>query len=271
MTTTVPTVLQKIAADVTTRLTERKSARGVKELEKVVATSTRVPLDWAKVLRAHAFPSVIAEIKPASPSEGDLYPDVDPVVCAHEYMHDGAAALSVLTERDHFKGSLENLVKIREKYASYPLLMKDFIVDEFQLLEARATGADAVLLIVALLGAEKTHALHREARDLGLSVLVEVHDAGELETALDVGAQIVGVNNRDLKTLRVDLGTAERLARLMPATVTRVAESGLSKGADLRRLQEAGYDAFLIGSAFMKTRKPGHALKKLLDDARLGT
>ena len=210
---------------------------------------------------------VIAECKRRSPSRGVLRADYDPVAIAGSYAGSGAAALSVLTEPTFFDGELEHLRAVRAA-VDVPLLRKDFIVDEYQLLEARAAGADAVLLIVAALSDDELTGLSSAARELTLDVLVEVHDEAELERALAAGSDLIGVNNRDLRTLVVDAEASFRLAAAMPPGVLAVAESGLRSGADVRRLKAAGYHAFLIGERFMAADDPGAALAALLADAR---
>lgn len=209
-------------------------------------------------------PRIIAECKRRSPSRGVLRPEYDPVAIAMGYEKGGAAAISVLTEPTFFDGALDHLQAIRDAVA-LPLLRKDFIVSEYQLFEARAAGADAVLLIVAALDARTMAGLHHRAAALGLDVLVEVHNADELAAALDAGAQIVGVNNRNLRTLEVDVTASETLAARIPEGIVRVSESGLKTAADLERLSQLGYHAFLIGERFMTEPDPGVTLKALLE------
>lgn len=210
--------------------------------------------------------AVIAECKRRSPSKGVLRVDYDPAAIAEAYARAGAAAISVLTEPTSFDGALEHLAAVRAR-VDIPLLRKDFISDEFQLVEARAAGADAVLLIAAALTGQQLVDLHRQAVALGLAALVEVHDAGELRQALDAGATIVGVNCRNLKTLEVDLRLHSSLVLGIPAGVAAVAESGLRTAGDLQRLKREGYDAFLIGERFMSEPDPGHALAALRREA----
>ena len=209
---------------------------------------------------------VIAECKRRSPSKGVLREDYDPAVIARGYAAGGAAALSILTEPTFFDGSLEHLAAVRAA-VEIPLLRKDFISDEYQLIEARAAGADAVLLIVAGLADEPLLRLLRRAEAEGFAVLVEVHSREELRRAIGAGATMVGVNSRNLKTLTVDLRLHDELVLGIPAGTTAVAESGLTSGADLRRLRDTGYDAFLIGERFMSVADPGEALAALLRDA----
>ena len=207
--------------------------------------------------------NVIAECKRRSPSKGVLRADYDPVAIATGYAAAGAAAISVLTEPTFFDGSLEHLQAVRAAVA-VPLLRKDFIVSEYQLLEAKAAGADAVLLIVAALRPAQLKVLHDDARRQGLDVLVEVHDAAELAIAVDAGARVIGVNNRNLRTLEVDVHASEILIAQMPAEVVAVSESGLKTAADLARLMALGYRAFLIGERFMTAADPGAALADLV-------
>lgn len=210
--------------------------------------------------------NVIAECKRRSPSRGVLRRDYEPADIARAYERAGAAAISVLTEPAFFDGHLDHLVAAR-KATGVPILRKDFIVDRYQILEARAAGADAVLLIVAALTPPALAQLHQDAVDMGLDVLVEIHDLLELPIALDAGASIVGVNNRNLRTLAVDTGVSRAAVDVIPDHVVAVAESGLKTGGDLRELKTAGYDAFLIGERFMTSSDPGDALAGLLGSA----
>jgi indole-3-glycerol phosphate synthase len=207
--------------------------------------------------------NVIAECKRRSPSRGVLRVDYDPVAIATAYETAGAAAISVLTEPTFFDGSLDHLTAVRGA-VEIPLLRKDFVVSEYQLLEAKAAGADAVLLIVAALRPAELKVLHDHARRHGLDVLVEVHDATELSIAIDAGARIIGVNNRNLRTLQVDVHASDALIAQMPAEVIAVSESGLKTAGDLTRLKALGYRAFLIGERFMAAADPGSALRDLL-------
>jgi indole-3-glycerol phosphate synthase len=207
--------------------------------------------------------NVIAECKRRSPSRGVLRADYDPVAIARGYAQNGAAAISVLTEPTFFDGSLDHLAAVRAEL-ELPLLRKDFIVSDYQLFEARAAGADAVLLIAGAVERRELQSLVLRAEDLGLDALVEVHDGRELGTALDVGAKLIGVNNRNLRTLQVDVDVSERLIRSIPPHVTAVSESGLKTAEDLLRLRALGYRAFLVGERFMTEREPGAALGTLL-------
>lgn len=216
----------------------------------------------AALRRTDGF-NVIAECKRRSPSRGVLRQDYDPVAIASAYARSGAAAISVLTEPCFFDGALEHLRTVRDA-VSVPLLRKDFTVDPYQLYEARANGADAVLLIVAALSPAAIAALAGEARALGLATLVEVHDERELQIAVDSGAQLIGVNNRDLRTLQVSVAASERLIARIPRDRVAVAESGLRTHEDLVRLSAMGYGAFLVGERFMASEDPGAALQQLM-------
>jgi len=211
--------------------------------------------------------SVIAEVKFASPSAGRIRPPEDFEAVVGGYIRAGAAALSILTEPEFFAGDLAYLERARRLAdrpgRPVPLLQKDFIVTEYQVYEARAAGADAILLIVAALSPADLKNLLGLARRLGLEALVEVHTRAELEVALDAGATVIGVNNRNLKTLAVDLDTCLRLRPLIPAGVVTVAESGLKSPDDVRRVAAAGYDAILVGEALMRAPDPGRALAQL--------
>ena len=210
---------------------------------------------------------VIAEIKRASPSVGRFDSRASAAEIAGDYLAHGATALSVLTERDHFLGSLAALAEVRAAHPDACLLQKDFVVDRYQVYEAKALGADVVLLIVALLGEHRCGRLFEEATGLGLTVLVEVHDEAEMASARAVGAPLVGVNNRSLATLEVSLDTSLRLAPLARGA-TLVSESGIESGAQVRSLREAGFHGFLVGSALMRQPDPGLALARLLEEAR---
>ena len=207
--------------------------------------------------------NIIAECKRRSPSRGVLRPAYEPAAVARGYEDAGAVALSVLTEPTFFDGSLEHLASVRAA-VSLPLLRKDFVLDSYQLLEARAGGADAVLLIAAALSDATLRALHDEARGLGLAVLVEAHDADEVERAVQAGAAMIGVNNRNLRTLDVDIRASEQAAARIPPSVIAVSESGLTSIDELTRMRGLGYRAFLIGERFMTAPDPGDALRQFL-------
>ena len=216
--------------------------------------------------RAQAGIAIIAELKKASPSKGVLRSDFQPGLLAGELESGGAAALSVLTDEEFFQGSLGNL-SLASTATQLPCLRKDFILDEFQLLEARAYRADAVLLIAAALPQAQLTALAKRARQYDLDVLCEVHDEEELKRGGDCGCELIGINNRDLRSFKVDLATAFRLAERFWKGVVWVAESGIQNGNDMARLRAAGYQAFLIGESLMKAPSPGEALRMLIAQA----
>jgi indole-3-glycerol phosphate synthase len=212
---------------------------------------------------AERGPAVIAELKKASPSKGLIRPDFSPGALARELESAGAAALSVLTDQVFFQGSLANL-DAASQAVRIPCLRKDFIVHPSQILESCAYRADAILLIVAALSDAELRGLKSAAMEGKLDVLCEVHDEAELGRALDLGFDLIGVNNRDLNTFEVKLETAFRLASMIPDGIVRVAESGIASAADVRRLRDAGYHAFLIGESLMKAEHPGEKLKEFL-------
>jgi indole-3-glycerol phosphate synthase len=263
-------VLDRIIAATRARVAESKRAADLRQVEQ--RAEAHVPRGFRQVLAAKSRDgvAVIAELKKASPSKGLIRTEFHPADLARELEAAGAAALSVLTDEEFFQGSLRNL---REASAavSIPCLRKDFIVDEFQLIEARANSADAVLLIVAALTQEELVRLSRGARAKGLDVLCEVHDGEELMRALDTGCDLIGLNTRDLRTFQVDLETAFSMAEKFPANVVRVAESGIHSPSDIARLQAAGYHAFLVGESLMRASSPGEALRELMrvPDARV--
>lgn len=222
----------------------------------------------APALDAHTFLSrnemnVIAEVKRSSPSKGDLAPITDPAALAEKYQEAGAAAVSVLTEQRRFGGSLADLDAVRSRI-DIPVLRKDFMVDEYQFLEARAHGADIVLLIVAALSKSQLKDFYDLATELGMASLVEVHTQSELESAMDISPRIVGVNSRNLKTLEVSASVFEELIPAIPSSVIRVAESGISTHADVAQAQKAGATAILVGESLVKSGDPISAMRELL-------
>lgn len=262
----MPVGLNQIVAATKLRVAATRRSADLHELER--QAQTHAPRGFRDALERknkHGI-AIIAELKKASPSRGLIRADFDPEKLAAELETAGASALSVLTDEEFFHGSLENLRRA-SAITKLPCLRKDFIVDEFQLLEARANSADAILLIVAALTPKELAALATRAVALGLDILCEVHNEEELKTALDAGRDAIGINSRDLKTFKVDLEAAFRLAALIPKNILSVAESGISTGADIARLRSAGFKACLIGESLMKAEKPGDALRKLLADA----
>ena len=258
----MPTHLDQIMARTLITVTERKRSANTAQLER--RASAHTPRGFASALRKVATqgPAIIAELKKASPSRGVIREDYRPVAIARTFAAAGAAALSVLTDEEFFKGSLADLTAVSEA-VNLPILRKDFILDEFQILEARAAGADAVLLIVAAHEDSTLLALAAAAQRMSLDILVEVHDRDELERATQLGAAMIGVNSRDLKTLQVDPRVHLDLARLLPAEVLRVAESGIRGPSEIERLLGVGYDAFLVGEALMRQPEPAAALALL--------
>jgi indole-3-glycerol phosphate synthase len=226
------------------------------------ASTMPPPRDFAAALRRADGLAVISEIKRRSPSKGDLCPDLDPAGLARTYEAGGAACLSVLTDEEHFGGSVADLQAARAA-CSLPVLRKDFTVDARDVADARLMGADAVLLIVAALSPDELDGFHRLATELGLAALVEVHDAGELDRAIAVGATLIGVNQRDLATFTVDRELAAKLRPSMPDGVVTVAESGVRDGADARALRAAGYDAVLVGESLVTSDDPRAAVREL--------
>ncbi len=235
----------------------------ITELERRAEQHTPRGFRAALARAAESRPAMIAELKKASPSKGTIRGTLHVAPLAQQFAASGAAALSVLTEEQFFQGSLANLMEASAA-AELPCLRKDFIVDELQVVESRAHRADALLLIVAALKDKELLSLGRCSRELGLDVLCEVHDESELKRAADAGFDLIGVNSRDLRTFYVDLGTALRLAPMLPPGMVRVAESGINSGEDVARLRSAGYQAFLVGESLMRAEEPGEALKRLV-------
>jgi len=258
--------LPEILAHTRSVVAERKAAADLRAMEQ--AAAAHQPRGFARALRAKAVggPAVIAELKKASPSKGLICAEFDAGLIAPMLEAGGAAVLSVLTDEKFFQGSLENLRRASAA-VKIPCLRKDFMVDEFQVLEARANAADAILLIVAALTDAELRGLRDSARAMGLDVLCEVHDREELERALVLDCECVGVNSRDLKTFEVSLDRACELAAMLPESAVRVAESGIHSAADMQRLRKAGYEAFLIGESLMRKADPGAALHHLLKEA----
>jgi len=257
------TILDRIVMDRRVRLEEDRAALGEDALRALIAKQP-APLDFIARLREgrRATPQgarlrLVAEIKRASPSKGMFDADLDAVAQARAYAEAGAAAISILTEPDHFRGSIQDLADVNTAFAGDAdrpaLLRKDFIFDPYQVLEARAFGADALLLIVMMLQPYALRDLLSATHDLGMEALVEVHDADELQAAVAAGARVIGVNNRDLRTFEEDLGTFERLAALAPAGVTLVAESAIRSPEDARRMADAGAHALLVGEALVRS------------------
>jgi indole-3-glycerol phosphate synthase len=257
-------VLDRIVDAKSIRLAEAKRRTPLEQVIELRGARVRRP--FAESIAKPERVNIIAEIKHRSPSKGIIREDFDPVAIAESYDEARAAAISVLAEEDYFGGSLDYLRAIRQR-VSAPLLRKDFIFDEYQIYESVAAGADAVLLIVAVLDDELLAQLIGLADETGLDALVEVHTAGEMKRATLARARFIGVNNRDLTTFAVDLNTSFQLARLAPAAAVLVSESGIRTGEDIRNLKSAGFSGFLIGEHFMRAENPGDALKQLTGDA----
>ena len=236
--------------------------RHAAEIERSAADRKQPTRHFARALRRHQ-PAIIAEIKKASPSKGILQPDFHPETIAAAYAQGGAACISVLTDQQFFQGSLSDLQAARN-CVKLPVIRKDFTIDRLQILEAAAHNADAVLLIAAILTTIQLREFRELATSLHLAALVEVHDAEELKKAIDSGAEIIGVNNRNLDTFEVSLKTSIELSAAMPEHVTRVSESGIFTNADVRLLQSAGFHAFLVGESLMKSENPAAALRALV-------
>ncbi len=260
MTDTVPDILARIVAHKQWERSTTSIDRA--QLERRAAAMQPARRDFRGALFANP-PAIIAEIKKASPSKGLLSANFDPAALAREYEAGGAAALSVLTDEHFFQGSLANLCAARES-AALPVLRKDFTLDEHHVIEAAAHGADAILLIVAILDVRRISKLREMATEYGMSTLVEAHDETEVDIALEGGADLIGVNNRDLKTFEVKIETSLRLAARIPSGVVKVAESGIHSAADVRLLRDAGFHAFLVGEHLMKAPSPSAALRALI-------
>ena len=253
-------VLDDIVAGVRIDLDHRRAVTPAAELRAALA-DVDPPLDPMPHFRTPAS-SVIAEVKRRSPSKGDLAPIADPAELARRYAAGGAAAISVLTEQRRFGGSLDDLRVVRAA-VDVPLLRKDFVVESYQLLEARAAGADLVLLIVAALADDRLRGLHDEARELGMTVLVEVHDEAETERAVELGAELIGVNARNLKTLAVDTAVFGRLAPLVPGDRVLVAESGITGPHDVSARVAEGARVVLVGEALVRDGDPEGAVRRM--------
>ena len=262
------TILDRIIAHKRDEIAERRRRRGIAELKEEIFKAKikgHFPRGFAEALDRKITagqPAVIAELKKASPSKGLIRAGYDPAAIAPQYEAAGAACLSVLTDEAFFQGADQHLQAARQATA-LPVLRKDFMIDEYQILESRALGADCVLLIVSALDAAQLEALYQLAIDLGLDVLIEVHDAAELETALKLNPRLVGINNRNLKTFETRLETTLDLLGQIPDGVRVVTESGFHEPGQVRMMRERGVGAFLVGEAFMRADDPGAALSLL--------
>ena len=265
-------ILDEIFAAKRQEVAARRAARPLEQL-RAEAEQAPAPLDFIAALRranAGGHPALIAEVKQASPSRGLLARDFDPERLARIYQENGAAAISVLTDEPYFKGSLDYLRQIRALGLGLPLLRKDFICDPYQVYEARAAWADAVLLIAAYLDPQALHELHALINALGMAALVEVHNLAELQSVLPVGPALVGVNNRDLRDFTVRLETTLELRAHVPAPVCLVAESGIHTPADVTRLAQAGVNAILVGEALVTAPDTAQKTRELSSSQKLG-
>ena len=261
-------ILDEILAHKKQEVESARRMAPLADLKARVADLEDQPRGFLRALRAShgsGWTTVIAEVKKGSPSKGVIRADFDPVEIAQTYEACGAVCLSVLTDERFFLGHLRYLGAIREQ-VRLPLLRKDFLYDSYQVWEARAAGADAVLLIAAALGLSEIQDLTAQARELGLDVLLEVHDEAELETALQTPVELIGINNRDLRTFVTDLGITERLASRIPADRMVVSESGIRDRKDILRLQKAGAHAFLVGESLMRESDFGAKLRELIGE-----
>ncbi len=251
-------ILEKIAAVRRERLEKEKKAVSLAELERLAAGQAP-PLDFVSALSKPGV-HIIAEIKKASPSKGDIAPDLDPAATAKRYVEGGASAISVLTEQDHFKGSIGDLAAVR-KVVDKPILRKDFILDEYQIFEARAYGADSFLLISGLLDGATLTRLLKFGRSLGMEPLVETHEIAEIDIALEAESRIIGVNNRNLKTFSMNLDATLRAIEHIPKDKIVVSESGIKTREDILK---AGASVFLIGETLVRSPDPGAKIRELL-------
>ena len=258
------TFLQKVTAEARERVAQAREFGYFAKLEKIAAERRKglEPHTFHAALSRRDRTNIIAEIKRASPSKGVIKGEVNVANLARSYDAGGAAAISVLTEPKHFDGSISDLVTAA-RAVEIPILRKDFIVNEYQVVEAAASGASAILLIVAALSLDELRNLHAIATELGLDVLVEVHDAAEMRMAFEIGAAIIGVNNRDLHSLEVTLDTSRKLIADKPDGVLMVAESGITTRSEIDELRSLGYDAFLIGETLMRSGNVVETLRGL--------
>lgn len=258
------TILKTIVDFKALELEENKRTMPLSDIEKRIK-SMPMPLNLSGALMGDE-PRLIAEAKKASPSKGLLREQYDPVELATAYADNGAASVSVLTETKHFQGSLEHMLAVKKNRQSHdlPILRKDFIFDPYQIYESRAYGADALLLIVSLLTPELLQEMLKECQKLWIQALVEVHDEGEVETALKSGAEIIGINNRDLKTFKTDISVTERLSPMIGTNRIVVSESGIHSRSDILRLHKSGINGVLIGEALVTADNPGKKVAELL-------
>ena len=264
MTNNTPDILKTILAKKAEEVARRKANMPISALQEI-ATGVQGPRGFYQALRSKADqqkPAIIAEIKKASPSQGVIREDFRPVDIAVDYAMNGASCLSVLTDKEFFQGSEANLQMVRDK-CPLPAIRKDFMIDPYQIHESRALGADCVLLIAAALDDSMLKELHDTATGLGMDVLVEVHDAEELDRALQMDTHMIGINNRNLRTFEVSLQTTLTLKNTIPADKLIVTESGIHTPADVKLMQDNGIYTFLVGEAFMRAERPGLKMREL--------
>lgn len=257
-------ILDKIVETKKTEVANQKKVAGADKLEKYPLFSRKCNSLKANLLKEDSS-GIIAEFKQKSPSKGEINFKVKVEDVTKDYVDAGAVCLSVLTDYEYFGGTLANLVKARETNPEIPILRKDFMIDTYQITEAKAFGADVILLIAACLEKKQAEVLAKKAKDLGMEVLMEVHNAEELEKVNDF-VDIVGVNNRNLKTFKVDVETSIQLSKQIPPNFVTISESGLSGAKEINYLRKNGFKGFLIGETFMKTDNPGEACKKLISE-----
>lgn len=260
--------LDKIHRITKKRVAERKFLISSSSLEARALEIPVRPRVFETLFDSGTFPRIIAEVKKQSPSVGELNREVIVPELAGKYFSAGACAVSILTEPEYFLGSLEELSAVRLTHPDLPILQKDFVTDPYQIFEAKIAGADCILLIVAMLSREQLASLNELAKSLGLSVLVEVHTEQELRVAVNLGAKIIGVNNRDLSTLSISLDVSRRLATLIPENVIAISESGITSSEVLKEFSELGYDGFLLGSSLMREKSPDGMLRSLMEGIR---
>ncbi len=267
----IPGILGEIVEKRLITIEKAKKKRGLQEL-RTIAENSSVPLSLQRTIGAKSGISLIAEMKRSSPSAGSLDPNLDPANRASLYCEAGAAAISVLTEQDYFSGSIEDLaaVSVIARASRVPVLRKDFIVDEYQVHEARAAGADCILLIIAILDPKQYEDLFDLSTSMGMDVLVEVFDEPELDIAMNIEPNIIGINNRNLKTLKTSLSVFETLAKKIPDDRIRVAESGMKNSTDVERMGYAGAKAVLVGESLMKAGSDVSELAKAMSAVEVG-
>jgi indole-3-glycerol phosphate synthase len=257
-------ILDKIIETKKLEVANQKKVTSVEQLKKYPGFTRKCNSLKTNLLKKNTS-GIIAEFKQKSPSKGEINFNVKVEDVTQGYVNAGASCLSVLTDYEYFGGTLANLAKAREFNPEIPILRKDFMIDEYQLLEAKAYGADVILLIAACLSKEKALQLAKKAKDLGLEVLMEIHNADELEIVNDL-VDMIGVNNRNLKTFDVNVETSVELSKLIPSKFVKISESGLAGAAEIRYLRKHGFKGFLIGETFMKTENPGETCKKFISE-----